>query len=366
MSSFTFSKYIFFGSDRNASTSDTYCWAVWRALNIATGDLSNVQNALATPVNAPTNLQSGVTNGPIANSYGTGGQIQGQIGSQNINQSVQNAENASYAQQMGLLQPQQQQAAEAQQAGLTAQGLNPNDAAYQNSQTLFGNQQATQQAQVAANAVAAGNAEQNTLFGQQSAQGQFANSAQAQANTQNQAAAGFANTAQQQANSQAQANAALNNSAAAQGFGEQLTAQQTPINEFTALQSNSQVQAPSSNPAQTSVAPTDVTGAYALSAQQQQAQYQAQMAQYQSGLSGLYSLGSAGISALALSDVRVKRDIVPLSAKLGDFPLYAFRYAWDQPDDRHVGVMAQDVMQSRPDAVAMHPSGYLMVDYGKL
>jgi hypothetical protein len=267
------------------------------ALNIATGDLGNVQNALATPVNAPTNLQTGVSNGPIQSSYGTGGQIQGSIGSQNINQSVQNAEQASYAQQMGLLQPQQQQAAEAQQAGLVAQGLNPNDAAYQNSQTLFGNQQATQQAQVAANAVAAGNAEQNTLFGQQATSGQFANAAQAQANTQNQAAAGFANTAQSQANTEALANAGLSNAAQQQGFTDQLTAQQTPINEFTALQANGQVQSPSSTPAQTSVAPTDVTGAYALSAQQQQAQYQAQLAQYQSGLSGLYSLGSAALLA---------------------------------------------------------------------
>ena len=46
---------------------------------------------------------------------------------------------------------------------------------------------------------------------------------------------------------------------------------------------------------QTNVAPTDVTGAYALNAQQQQQNYQAALQQQQSTLGGLMSLGQAAM-----------------------------------------------------------------------
>jgi hypothetical protein len=245
---------------------------------------------------------------------GGGGNIQSQIGSQNINQSVGDTIGSQFAAQEALLQPQQQQAAEHQNAAMIAQGLNPNDAAYQNSQQLFNNQQAMQTAQVAANAVGAGNAEQNTLFGQQQAQGQFANQAQEQqygqalssgefANqaagqqfAQNQAQAGFGNTAQQQAYNEAQGNATLYNQSAQQGFQNTAYSQQLPINELTALLSSGQVQTPQVGQfGQTAVAPTDVTGAYALQQQQLNNNYQSQMQNYNAGLSGLFNLGSAAM-----------------------------------------------------------------------
>ncbi len=305
------------------------------ALGIANNQLGNVQNALNTPL-APTGpLASNVQSGPVQQS----------IGPSDFNQAVGNTINSNYNTQMGLLQPQMDQAAEHQNAQLIAQGLNPNDAAYQNSQTLFDQGQASQRAQVANNAVNSGNAEQNLLFGQQAAQGQFANSAQAQQ---------FG---------QGAANANLYNAANQQQFNNTAYAQQNPINEFNSLMSSSQVQAPQSTAAQTSVSPTDVTGAYGLQAQQQNAQYQAQLANYQSGMGGLFSLGSAAI--MAMSDVRLKRDIVPTGDTLGGFPTYSFRYVWDAVK-RHVGVMAQEVIKTRPDAVHVHPSGFYMVDYGAL
>ena len=45
-------------------------------------------------------------------------------------------------------------------------------------------------------------------------------------------------------------------------------------------------------------------------------------------------------------------------------PLYAFRYLWDRVV--RFGVMAQDVLAVKPEAVIPTPSGYLMVDYGAL
>ncbi|WP_158554883.1 hypothetical protein [Methylovirgula sp. 4M-Z18] len=41
--------------------------------------------------------------------------------------------------------------------------------------------------------------------------------------------------------------------------------------------------------------------------------------------------------------------------------MYAFRYVWGGP--AYVGVMAQDLLVARPEAVIVTDSGYLMVDY---
>ncbi len=260
---------------------------------------------------------------------------------------------ATYAQARQMLDPQWQQAQEHQQAQLVAQGLNPNDAAYQNSQQLFGQQQNEAYNSALFGAINAGDQEQNTLFGQNlgsaqyalgaqnqnynqlmgqaqlgnSAQlqnyneqlgradlynsangqlfgqnlaaGQFANSAQGQQNAQNAAAAGFYNTAQNQDFQQQLANAQLHNSAAQQGFQNQAYAQQLPINEFNSLMSASQVGMPPSGPAQnTTVAPANALGAYSLQQNALQNTYDAQMQNYQSGLGGLFSLGSAALKFL--------------------------------------------------------------------
>jgi hypothetical protein len=231
---------------------------------------------------------------------------------------VQNASNAAYAQAASRLDPQWTQNAEQQQARLVAQGLNPNDAAFQNSMTQFNNARNDAYNQAAFSAIGAGDAEQATLFGQQAAAGQFANAAQAQGFGQNQAQAnfanaadaaqfaqnqgqaGFANAAQTQAFGQNQANANLYNAAAQQQFQDAAYAQQLPINEFDALMSSGQVQAPSSTPAQTAVAPTNGEAAYAMQQQGQLANYQAQLQSYNSGLGGLFNLGAAALSALPL------------------------------------------------------------------
>lgn len=269
------------------------------ALGIANNQLGNVSNALNTPVTAPS-MQTGVTNGSIANGYNPGGAIQAQVGNQDINQSVSNAELANFMGQYSLLQPQMAQASEQQSASLAAQGLNPNSAAFQNSQTLFNNGQAQELGQVASGAVAAGNNEQNVLNNQQLSAGQFANAAQAQQNTENQGQAAFANTAQQQGNSQALANASLNNAGLQADFQNQSYAQELPINEFNSLMSSGQVTQPTSTPAQTAVAPTDVEGAYALQQQALQQDYQSQMAQYNSGLGGLFNLGSSALGMIPM------------------------------------------------------------------
>ncbi|MBK3666263.1 tail fiber domain-containing protein [Bradyrhizobium diazoefficiens] len=80
----------------------------------------------------------------------------------------------------------------------------------------------------------------------------------------------------------------------------------------------------------------------------------------------MYGTGAAltGLSLLAaFSDERLKRDIVPVGKENG-FNLYRFRYLWS--DEEYIGVLAQEVRHTRPDAVLEDSSGYLKVDYGKI
>ena len=64
------------------------------------------------------------------------------------------------------------------------------------------------------------------------------------------------------------------------------------------------------------------------------------------------------------SDRRLKRDVVRLGASPSGLPIYAFQYVWGGP--RYIGVMAQDLLKLRPDAVILDESGYYKVDYSRI
>jgi hypothetical protein len=75
------------------------------------------------------------------------------------------------------------------------------------------------------------------------------------------------------------------------------------------------------------------------------------------------SLGLQMLPLLGFSDERLK-DIKDRVGETDDgLPLYLYTYK-DDPSTPHIGPIAQEVAQVRPDAVHEHPSGYLMVDYG--
>lgn len=67
----------------------------------------------------------------------------------------------------------------------------------------------------------------------------------------------------------------------------------------------------------------------------------------------------------APSDIRLKADVEPAGTREGH-NWYTYRYVWDEPGTVREGVMAQEVIQTRPDAVITHPLGFLMVDYEML
>ena len=62
-----------------------------------------------------------------------------------------------------------------------------------------------------------------------------------------------------------------------------------------------------------------------------------------------------------LSDARLKDDIRRIGTAHNGLPLYTFRYRGD--DVTHVGLMAQDVLHVKPDAVLTMPHGFMAVDY---
>lgn len=71
----------------------------------------------------------------------------------------------------------------------------------------------------------------------------------------------------------------------------------------------------------------------------------------------------AGPIAMAASDERLKENIVPVGQKNG-LNVYKFNYK-SNPDRTFVGVMAQEVQKTHPNAVVDH-DGYLCVDYAQL
>ncbi len=139
-----------------------------------------------------------------------------------------------------------------------------------------------------------------------------------------------------------------------QAFSEALAGRNQPINEITALMSGSQV----SNPAQMSgatpqagVGGVDYTGLV-------NQKYQADLAQSQAAMGGLFGLASAGVGMF--SDRRLKTDIQRVGRTDAGTPIYTYRYAWGGPVQ--MGVMAQDV----PEARVMDPSGFWRVDYERV
>ena len=79
---------------------------------------------------------------------------------------------------------------------------------------------------------------------------------------------------------------------------------------------------------------------------------------------GLLSAGGVASKFInPASDIRVKENIAYMGDENG-FRTYGFNYIGS--DQRYKGVMAQEVMQTRPDAVDMDMNGVYRVDYGAI
>ena len=78
----------------------------------------------------------------------------------------------------------------------------------------------------------------------------------------------------------------------------------------------------------------------------------------------LLNAGANGAALWArLSDIRLKENITPMGEENG-YKIYEYNYIGDP--QRYIGVMAQEVMQTYPDAVVVTPTGHYAVNYDKI
>jgi hypothetical protein len=157
-----------------------------------------------------------------------------------------------------------------------------------------------------------------------------------------------------------------------QGFQEAAYQRNEPINTLNAVRSGSQVTGPTFvNPYnQATTAGADYMGAAGLTGQSNIANANAQNAQTNAMMSGLFSLGGAGVAKY--SDIRTKENIVKIGIAENGLPVYIYEYKpefKDQPLAGHglqVGHMAHEVEKAYPQAVMTLENGYKAVDYGML
>lgn len=305
-----------------------------------------------------------------------------QFAGQFANQAQQQGEQQAYNRSMFGNTAQQQAEAQAAARGAFANQSQQQRFGQEATRGQFANQAQSQAEQQNAARAGFSNEAQSQANQQSALEAAFANQAQNQQNVQNQAAATFGNTAQGQANSQNAAQAAFGNQAQQQQFGQnqwnaqfgnqarqQQIAEATalrnmPLNDIAALLGTGGVQNPQfADYKGVTQAGVDYGGMVQNNFSNQMQLYQQQMAQRNAMMGSIFGLAGSG-AGLAFSDRRLKDNIKAIGKLANGIKTYVFNYI----GDRYVrfGVMADDVFGIRPEAVAVHPSGYMMVDYGKV
>jgi hypothetical protein len=291
---------------------------------------------------------------------------------------AQKARDTAYAAATSRLDPQYQQEQRQLAASLAGKGVSENSVAYRNAMDQFARQKTDAYNQANYGSYAAGGQEQSRLFGlalsgrqegaaETEAQGQFANTAQAQQNAQNQGAAAFANTAQGQQFGQNLQNSTFGNQARAQAVQEYNQQRNEPINRIgTLLGTAGGVQNPNfANYSPVNVANTDYSGLVENQYAQQSQNYQQQLKAQQAGLGSIFGLaGSLATKLPMFSDRRLKSNIINVGKLPNGISTYVFSYLWSPK--REFGVMADEVINIIPDAVIANDNGYMMVDYRKV
>jgi len=82
------------------------------------------------------------------------------------------------------------------------------------------------------------------------------------------------------------------------------------------------------------------------------------------GKSGLGNALSLGANMIALSDPKLKTNVVRIGETPEGIPTYEYEYLWSK--DKHIGVMADEVAEIKPEALGPTVAGYMSVDYSKL
>ncbi len=338
------------------------------------------------------NQGGALQNAPSAGQYGL---AQGGLNAPNLNSQLDLSNVAKMPVNAGMtaqeaimrrLEPSLARQRTSTETQLINQGLRPGTEAYDNAARILGEQENDLRSQAALQGLNLDIGANQLGFGQALQGGQFANAAdlaQFGAGLQAQQAANQAiaqnygqgmssaqaqNATEAQRYNQALQAAQFGNTAQQQALAQALTQRQLPLNEISALMSGSQIQNPQFGAYQgQNIAAAPIANAAAQQGAYNQNLYNQQVAGQNANTAGLFSLGAAGLSNIPaitqlFSDRRLKSNIV----RIGTHPIGVGIYEYDIFGDRQIGVMAQELLEVMPDAVHQHPSGYLMVDYGRL
>jgi hypothetical protein len=241
------------------------------------------------------------TLGNYVTNIGNGGEaVQTSLEGPNPEQLANQSANAAYQEQMGYLAPQQQEQQSDLDSQLAAQGITQGSDAWNRAQGDLNRNQTFQQQQAESSAFNQGLNEENTLYGQELSTGNFDNAAQQQQYNQAMGNAGLQDQAAQAAtqlsefnagkdNAMAQFNAQLNNNAAAEQLSNDVTTQNEPLTEYSALMNGTQPGMPATQQyGALASAPTNVAGIVGQN-------YANQVGAYNGTMQGLGSLGSAAM-----------------------------------------------------------------------
>lgn len=262
--------------------------------DLGESQLSNVNKTLGQPLS--------YAGAPSQVTHVDGGNIQGDIdmrgvpkliGGDDLVKDLQTQRDSLYKQQSAYLDPQWQQREHDLENKLVQQGVMQNSDAWNRAMDDMGRQRTFDYNQARESAITGGGAEQSRLFGMGLASNQNAYS-QAMNN------AMFHNNAQSQRFGQGVTNANLQNQGRTQSINETNYLRQQPLNELNSLRTGSQVTAPQfGGTPQSNVAGTDIAGLTQQNYNNQLGAYNAQMAQNNSILGGLFNLGGSALMSPA-------------------------------------------------------------------
>jgi hypothetical protein len=176
--------------------------------------------------------------------------------------------------------------------------------------------------------------------------------------------AGLYNSAAAQQYNQNMQGAQFGNTASDQALARAMQLRSQPLNEITALMGDSQIQ----NPQFQGYTGANVNAAPVYQAAGDQAKYGMdvygqQMAARNANMAALGSVAGAGMGMFSFtSDMRLKSNIERVGTHANGVGVYEY----DIDGHRERGVMAQEVLNVKPEAVIMNDDGFYMVNYGAL
>ena len=176
--------------------------------------------------------------------------------------------------------------------------------------------------------------------------------------------AGLYNSAAAQQYNQNMQGAQFGNMASDQALARAMQLRSQPLNEITALMGASQIQ----NPQFQGYTGANVNAAPVYQAAGDQAKYGMdvygqQMAARNANMAALGSVAGAGMGMFSFtSDMRLKSNIERVGTHANGVGVYEY----DIDGHRERGVMAQEVLHVKPEAVTMRDDGFYMVNYGAL